>query len=407
MNHLPEISDSALESIINNKVLVSDAAGMFKKPLRKNMKPYEEAAVRTFNRIVDEWADRLLLPTGNGGYIQSSLVPRAWGVYFEGLQTHRLKESFGDHLLPEKVVRETIDYLNSSSVDKIISELGLSAIQMIWGSLTQSLRYETVRMKRERIFEAGNTNDNSISRKWFSSANLNMRLMKGDETPYGIPKEVFNDIGEKIININNCIPKPLVEKSNNATKFSLEEVERMYIAKIARNTSRYETDAKNAYNEIVRAWVKEMLTPLFKDNEKKDIQEIMQMWACYFEGYNTHRLEQNTRRILSVSEDTLKEYLNYISSTNVEDIILNKGSMTLDIMWFFITSSMRLELLKMKREEIFVDVYPVKWWSRWRDNKPLIQGEVRPFGINVSDFNDAGEKVVTILSNAPEVTTPE
>jgi hypothetical protein len=61
----------------------------------------------------------------------------------------------------------------------------------------------------------------------------------------------------------------------------------------------------------------------------------------------------------------------------------------------------------MKRDAIFSQsTNPVEWWRLWEENSKIVNGDVRPFDIAVEDFTDMGEKVLTILSNAPEVATP-
>lgn len=407
MNSLPEMNDAALASIMNNKVLISDAAGMFKKPLRKNMKPYEEAAVRTFNRMVDEWAENLLFAVGDGGYVQSSLVSRAWGVYFEGVQTRMMEKLFGSELMPEQAVRNAVKFLHETPVDKLVKNVGLSALQMMWGSLTQALRYEIIHQKRLRIFSCGE-DPSKYSKEWFSNANMNMRLSKGDETPYNIPKEILMDIGEKIQVINQCAPRPVVDAKNNQTKFKLSEAAKMYHTKIPKNSSRYENDAKSAYNALVRKWDEDMLAgmPGYASTEY-DIKEIMQMWSCYFEGSNTNFVTQNLSNILCLSDDKVQEYIKLLISSDVSYLIRECGSTSLDIIWFMVTTTIRCKLMEMKRDAIFSkSTDAVDWWGAWNENSKIVKGETRPFDLDVEEFSDIGEKVVTILSNAPEVATP-
>jgi hypothetical protein len=407
MNSLPEMSDAAIASIMNNKVLVSDAAGMFKKQLRKNMKPYEESAVRTFNRIVDEWAENLLLSIGKDGYVQASLVSRAWAVYFEGTQTKSLEKLFGNNLLPEDVIRKTVSYLHETPVDVLISDIGLSAIQMVWGSLTQALRYETIHQKRLRVFSAGD-NARVNAKDWFSDANMNMRLMKGDETPFNIPMEIFMDIGEKVQIMNQCVPKPTVDTNNDKTVFTLSEAAQLYRAKIPKNAPKYERDARTAYNAIVKKWDSEMLVNLPEYSTKEyHIRDIMKIWSCYFEGVNTHFVPKNSERILCLSDEALADKIKFLSNNDVSTLIRDHGSTGVDITWFMITTTVRCSLLRMKRDAIFSQsTNPVEWWRLWEENSKIVNGDVRPFDIAVEDFTDMGEKVLTILSNAPEVATP-
>jgi hypothetical protein len=420
---LPELSDAAIAEIMNNQCLVSDAAGMYKKPVRKNMKPYEEQCVRAYNRIIDEWSANLLTPLAKGAYIQSTLVSRAWNVYFEGIQTRAYAQKFGPSFegpCVEKYVRAFVSMMRDTSVERLIDEYGPTYLSMMWTMFMNATKYELGKQRRERIFVSPNHSD---AKKWFSEGNMNMKLLKGEETAYGIPPELMNDIGQKISVIMRYIPRPVIDSASTQEHFTLAEAEKLYIVKVPKNIQAYDKAAMERYNNLVREWRKwvELHAPsIATATEKQHISTYIRLWTCFFEGFNTFKFEQHLNakddifsyvyhETLGDDDVRLKEFLSFISAyDNLGDAIVSLGPIAISTMWDFITCGLKIELLRMKREKIFSDTGSdtTSVWDRWNENGDLVGGKIRPHDISVDEFNDVAERVTTILTNIPDVVTP-
>lgn len=203
----PSSADVDPSDLYNVKIRVSDAASMFRRKCEKNERPYTQSAIKLLNSNIDEWENKVLKRlSSHSGDLKSGQVGNAI-------------QSFIDYKELPKFVKysERLPQMRKEDVEFWVKTIRDSTIEQLYdiGFITLSLAWQYVEMEVKRFFYQEKYDVIvSVAKNELDSYNVsqrNIHIFKGDtdRMPYGLTKEDYDDMREKIGTImRHCIPKP-------------------------------------------------------------------------------------------------------------------------------------------------------------------------------------------------------
>jgi hypothetical protein len=194
-----------MEEYTDTPMYISDATNMFRQPVPKNTKPYDEQVLRYNNDLVDRWGREMLskLADSNGKVLASKVYPSwvifASGTESESFETHYQQGSFA------QVSREAVDYWIDTFKNKSTEELcrlGMNTIQCGWDTLNLAMRIEQTNKKNNSIYLSSNS-----PMAWSSEANARHRLAFDRDLPFEMTEQEYIDMREKYLSVLRNAPK--------------------------------------------------------------------------------------------------------------------------------------------------------------------------------------------------------
>jgi hypothetical protein len=195
-----------MEQELNTTTMhISDATNMFRAPVPKNSKPYDEQVIKFNNNLVDTWGETMLCKIGTtDGKVLASKVYPAWVIFATGVES----KSFDNHFHQgsfASVSREAVDYWinafkNGSPTE--LCALGVNTVQCGWDTLNLAMRIEQTRLKNEQLFLKS---DDPVV--WSSTCNANHKLAFDKTLPFDLTQEDYMDMREKYTSVMRNLPK--------------------------------------------------------------------------------------------------------------------------------------------------------------------------------------------------------
>lgn len=174
----------------NQTISIQDAAGMFRKTIGQNERPYDVAIKRYQNTLVDEYEELLR------GLKGPLLVGRAMfvlRVFLEGKETLKFMEQLENlTVCSDQQLKFWVDYMKQP-MEKI-AEGGPSLVKIAWSIITDQIILESRKVKYEAIFK--HSLNPSV---WIELATKQPSLFDSLATSYpcGITREIYTDMFDK------------------------------------------------------------------------------------------------------------------------------------------------------------------------------------------------------------------
>jgi len=182
------------DAFINQPMPIKDAVSMFRRAVGKNEPPYTQVTVKKNNDLVDEWYRSVLVPTSDSrGTIQASRVYPSWTVFYEGKEIYK-SQAFENHLpvLDSQQIDFWVDFFSKKDISELY-EAGTATVSIGWQYLTAAIRQHFATEKWIRVYSLS-TNP----RDWERAAASEPKLFRGEPMPFGLTKETFDDISQKV-----------------------------------------------------------------------------------------------------------------------------------------------------------------------------------------------------------------
>lgn len=419
MDSLPELSNEDIDAIMNADMLISDATALYRKRISANARPYEIAAIKHFNNIIDRWSNDMLTSIGKNGRIRASLVNHTLTIFQEGHETFTLRDH-EDHLvfLRNDVVQFWINELHSLGPRDLLRKYGLLGLQTAWAQVTSTIRHSLILEKRRKVYSSPESGERVVSaRQWHSNANVAYTTITGKQTEYNFSVEQMKNIGEVVTviirNVPNVDDSHIIErlrtngiKTNVVTSdvLSFKDIQLLYKTKCGKNTPQLDAEVIGEYNTIIDAFIDDLRRSEQWTNGVK-ANALRGLWALFIENRETHLLNAVIRdnKILTLSQENVAYWVNVLSK-DFNDV-LNLGALTVVYAWEQLISSLRLELVRLKRESIFVHDNLHALNEAAIKHVDVLNGTVNPFNVTEECIQDISEKVNTILANVPRPQT--
>lgn len=218
LNNLVELGDNDIHQLMNQPIHISDAVSMFRIPLKGNTPPYDAAVIRHNNNKLDDWKANVLAKTcDNNSKVKAAILLPSWSVYAEGTEAENFHAHFAAGRFPvisDETALYWVSVFRDTPIEKLV-EMGASTLQLGWQTLVTAIRLHHMNNKWDKVFnvdaESGSSStvgNPAQAKQWSDNANHNHRLMKGEDMPFGLHKEMYNDMNEKFAAVMRNIPRP-------------------------------------------------------------------------------------------------------------------------------------------------------------------------------------------------------
>lgn len=175
-------------------ISVRDAASMLRRPIGKNIPPYEVTVIRYNNKLVDDWEERVLRKIANNkGQVRASDVWGSWLVYHEGIVIRRLI-----NLMEEGVISsesdDTVEYcknLLNLPIEEMV-EYGSMIVKKCWDIVEHEVKLWCAERKYIEVYSQ--TEDPA---EWYKLSKSQSELFNGRLFPFW-SKEEFDNAREKV-----------------------------------------------------------------------------------------------------------------------------------------------------------------------------------------------------------------
>ena len=175
-----------------NLISISDAAAMFRRPIRKNHPPHTVANNVQNNLMVDSWRKELLEKIATNGNLPAATVTSLWNLYVGGTEIPSSIEH--NHLTPpvdEKQLQYWRDYFEKAEI-KDLWALGKPMVGLGWAIILKFIRYHDTTHKYKAIYEGADT-----PYDWYSRSLAKRDLFAETELPFWTLQQ-FQDIFEMV-----------------------------------------------------------------------------------------------------------------------------------------------------------------------------------------------------------------
>jgi len=187
-------------------ISISDAVGMFRKPISSNEKPYTRICLENNNRLLDEWEKELLSRIADKeGRVSVGKIWDTIQLMVEGKEIRALAKNFDllyDSNIEEEVKRipsqktlKWIEYLETTSFEEL-SVLGSYFIYKGWERIMDEIKLYAAFEKLKKIFY-----DDDVF-GWYTRSEENKQLMTTDISAFledfGLTSFRWKEISDKV-----------------------------------------------------------------------------------------------------------------------------------------------------------------------------------------------------------------
>lgn len=192
--------------IMSHPIRVTDAAMMMRRPINPNEKPYTKTVLKSNNRLVDEWEEKVLRKIcGSGGTVISGQVFSEWYYFYTGKTIKQFIDHLDDGLIvrpSQEAVNKWVDIFTSYTVKKL-TDLGQPLVGYGWKLIRDETFIRDQISKWEKVYSHS---DDPL--EWRKLANDHPRLWNMDgESPFWGPDDLVQ-ISEKVITVLSITIQP-------------------------------------------------------------------------------------------------------------------------------------------------------------------------------------------------------
>ena len=186
------------EDYYNLPISINDAASMFRKPIKKNEKPYTNTVVKLNNSMVDDWKKTILEKLADKrGTVPSGKLWGSWTLYLEGREVKRYIE-LRDKKMINRLSKEQLEFWKDFFDNLEIGELhsyGAGMVSYGWALVQNEIRMWCADEKWDKIFSHS---DDPL--QWEKMSYKHQDLLKGKIYPFWTIEKII-EIKEKVYTI--------------------------------------------------------------------------------------------------------------------------------------------------------------------------------------------------------------
>jgi hypothetical protein len=194
-----------MDEYMDTPMHISDATNMFRQPVPKNTKPYDEQVIKYNNSLVDRWGRELLTKLGTtDGKVLASKVYPSWVIFASGVESQSFNSHYQQGLFPH-ISREIVNYWIDTFKNRTPEELcaiGTNTVQCGWDTLNLAMRMEQTNNKNTTIYLE---TDDPV--KWSSAANAKHHLAFDRTLPFDLTEQDYIEMREKYVSVMRNVPK--------------------------------------------------------------------------------------------------------------------------------------------------------------------------------------------------------
>lgn len=194
-----------MEQYMDAPMYISDATNMFRQPIPKNARPYDEQVVKHNNALVDRWGREMLSKLGaTDGKVLASRVYPSWTIFATGVEAKSFESHFQQGSfahVPREAVNYWIDVFKNKSPAQLC-ELGVNTVQCGWDTLNLAMRIEQTNKKNKAFYLE---TDDPL--KWSSTANAQHKLAFDRELPFDLTSQDYEEMRDKYVSVLSNVPR--------------------------------------------------------------------------------------------------------------------------------------------------------------------------------------------------------
>ena len=188
------MSDPLTLEMMNRPILIQDVAGMLRKPVGKNDKPYTADIIKYNNELIDTWYHSVLVKIANNkGEVRTQEAQFGLVVFIEGKELYGLR-AHSDSLpaLDGAQTRYWIDVLKTQNISQL-REMGVSVVHQALQYVGEAIRRSVGDEKWELIYS-----HSEDPLDWHHRAFKHSKLFSNEFLPYDLTVEEMGDITDKV-----------------------------------------------------------------------------------------------------------------------------------------------------------------------------------------------------------------
>lgn len=146
---------TSCEDLYNGPISIEDAAGMYRRKVQRNDRPYVAETTKLNNRMVDDWKKNVLQKICDGnGQVPAGRVEKSWRLYEEGKAIEQYIEMKKKGMIPsysDEVIEFWKDFFENLTVEEIHSH-GSGVVFTGWQILQEYIKIWFAEQKWEKLF---------------------------------------------------------------------------------------------------------------------------------------------------------------------------------------------------------------------------------------------------------------
>ncbi|HMP29340.1 MAG TPA: hypothetical protein PKD85_07055 [Saprospiraceae bacterium] len=370
----------------NYPIRIADLANMFRKRLTINGRPMDSAVIKLNNEKVDDWYDKVLMKIADSnGMIQTGRVADCARFFMEGLELVECQK-YKKHFIrtTEEQAKYWIEVLNEYKIEDLYT-IGPSVITRAWACINGYMRDYFGDLRWEKVY-SGTTDPF----EWDIRANNEPHLMHGRPLPFGLSRETFNEIAEKVSVIQTCCIGPKNPRADVNTIIDNKEFIKEFKVKILKNEKEMNATIMQLNNQKVEEWGRHILPHLGKDIKRGDALNYL---LCYLEGLEIMQYRRYRDHLPVYTEENARFWSKFLLDTDIEDLY-KAGTTVVSLAWASINEYIKSVFTELRWERIYKD-FPAKEWAE--KNKQTFDDPF-PLGLTEEDMTDMKTKVNVIMS---------
>jgi hypothetical protein len=187
----------------NTPTSPSNAAGMFRKRLTKNDRPFDTVAKKHVNHVIDcTEKDVWLHETDKKGQIKSGIVVDSLNLVDEGMKLRFLQSQGLLDKVPTISKDEVCFWLKFLKNDvETLTQMGGAYVKLVWDTI---ITHYTVELQRRRYEEVYSVSDDPHD--WWKARCMSHKHLWFDETTFPqefVSEEELQEIVEKVSSVAN------------------------------------------------------------------------------------------------------------------------------------------------------------------------------------------------------------
>lgn len=403
MAQMFEERDNVVEDYYNKPIRVSDAAGMLRKRVGKNVPPYLTEMVECNNALVTDWQRNVLNEKADpNGNIPSGSVERLWRIYFQGIQARKAENILigeqKDAILRanDNVINWWLDSMRGKSI-KELCDMGILTLHMGWGIVQNELK---MRMMKEEFDKVYSQSDDPLDWEDLFKKDGRLGNTRNDAVEF-LPfssSDVLKDIEEKIKVIMNV--RVTIDTNSELVKdgkVSMKNIAKIMRMNPPRNCLPYVKEMLEYNNNMVNLF-KECVDTLRKagsqfitTDDMITLEELDRLWRVYYQGTQTLRIYKTkaVKFIPVIPQESINYWLDMLLNKSITELH-NFGITTIMFAWNTIQHNIKMS----KYWDTYTRVFSHDK-NTWFDpeNSKILDAPTKIGNITKHDLNEVQEKI--------------